>query len=167
MLSNDVCSDHVRCIGLSGLSCLQASRPLQPLIFRAVRRPVISGSLGRFVCSLIDGLSVWNNYPRPDWEGGDFVACYVCTKVHNKPKILMCKVLSPCRGWSFFSKGLLACPKCQMNISSRWPTTKAWLYHLVRSLVFLCLSRFKQQIVSSPLVPSMIMHFLFPYNQIF
>lgn len=69
----------------SGLSCLQASRPGQPLIFRAVRRPVVSGSLGRLVCSLIDGLSVWSNYPRPDWEAGDFVNSHVRTKVH-KPK---------------------------------------------------------------------------------
>lgn len=69
-----------------GLSCLQASRQWLPLIFRAVRRPVVSGSLGRLVCSLIDGLSVRRNYPRPDWEaGGDFVDCHVHSKV-NKPK---------------------------------------------------------------------------------
>ncbi len=81
----------------SGLSCLQASRPVQPLIFRAVRRPVVSGSLGRLVCSLIDGLSVWSNYPTPDWEAGDFVDCYVRSKVHNKPKNphYMCKLLLP------------------------------------------------------------------------
>lgn len=80
-----------------GLSCLQASRPLQPLIFRAVRRPVVSGSLGCLVCSLIDGLSVWSNYPRPVWEAGDFVDCHVRSKVHNKPKNhhYMCKLLSP------------------------------------------------------------------------
>lgn len=65
-----------------GLSCLQASRPGQPLIFRAVRRPVVSGSLGRLVYSLIDGLSMWSNYPWLDLEAADFVNCHVHTKVH-------------------------------------------------------------------------------------
>lgn len=69
----------------SGLSCLQTSRPRQPLIFKAARRPVVSGSLDHLVCSLIDGLSVWSNYPRPEWEAGDFVDCHVYKKVH-KPK---------------------------------------------------------------------------------
>lgn len=77
----------------SGLSCVQASRPGQPLIFMAERRPVVSGSLGSLVCSLIDGLSVWSNYPRPDWKAGDFVDCHVHTKV-RKPKNsdYMCKL---------------------------------------------------------------------------
>lgn len=66
-----------------GLSCLQTSGPGQPLIFRAVRRPVVSGSLDRLVCPLIDGLSVWSNYPRPEWEVGDFVDCHVHKKVHQ------------------------------------------------------------------------------------
>lgn len=78
MLSNDV---HVGCIVWSGLSCLPASRPGQPLIFRAARRPVVSGNLGRLVCSLIDGLSVWSNYRGPAGEQGDFVDCCVHTEV--------------------------------------------------------------------------------------
>lgn len=66
----------------SGLSCWQASRPGQPLIFMAVRRPVISGSLTcNLVCSLINGLSVWSNYPRPQRKADDFVDCHIHTKV--------------------------------------------------------------------------------------
>lgn len=103
-----------------GLSCLQASRPGQPLISRAVRRPVVSGSLGRLVCSLIDGLSVWSNYPRPDREAGDFVDCHASTKVH-KPKTsdYICKLLASTADESkrLFSKGSLPELKCQMNAS--------------------------------------------------
>lgn len=67
----------------SGLSCQQASRPGQPLIFRVTRRPVVSGSLGCLACSLIDGLSVWSNYPGPDWEAGDSVDRHVHIKLHK------------------------------------------------------------------------------------
>lgn len=51
----------------------KASRPGHPLIFMAERRPALPGSLGSLVCTLIDGLSVWSNYPRPGWKVGDFV----------------------------------------------------------------------------------------------
>lgn len=53
--------------------------------FFGAARPVVSGGLGCLICSLIDGLSVESNYPRPDWVSGDFVDCHVHTKLH-KPK---------------------------------------------------------------------------------
>lgn len=68
MLSDGVCSDRVRCIGLLTPFMSAGFKALQPLIFRTVRRPVVFGNLGRLICSLIDGLSVWSNYLEPGWE---------------------------------------------------------------------------------------------------
>lgn len=45
---------------------------------QAGRRPVVTGSLGRLVCSLIDDLSVWSNYATPDWEATDYVCVCMC-----------------------------------------------------------------------------------------
>lgn len=57
----------------SGFQCRTASRPGQLLISMAGRRLVVSGSLGRLGCSLIDGLSLWSNYPEPHCKAGDLV----------------------------------------------------------------------------------------------
>lgn len=86
MLSPYVCSDCVALVP-SGLSCLPASRSGQLLIFMAERRPVVPGSLGSLVCSLIDGLSVWSNYPRPYWKAGDLVVGPNHTKRNKPPKV--------------------------------------------------------------------------------
>ena len=68
MLIDDVCSGHVRCIGLLGpfMSAGFKATVASDFFFRAVRRPVVSDSLGRLLCSLIDALSVQSNYARPD-----------------------------------------------------------------------------------------------------
>lgn len=100
----------------SHLLCLQASRPEQPLIVRAVRRPVITGSLGRLLCSLIDGLSVWSNYPRQDWEAGDFVDCPVHIKVYTpKNADYMCKQLGSKAVVSDYSQKVKNCLTEMLN----------------------------------------------------
>lgn len=51
------------------------------MTFMTVQQQLDTGSLHRPVSSLIDGLSVESNYPRPDWKAGDSVGCHVQTKV--------------------------------------------------------------------------------------
>lgn len=100
------------------------------LIFRPVRRPVISGSLGRLICSLIDGLSVWSNYPRADREAGDFTGCEVHTERcrHKNSHIH--------RGFKLFSKASVPFLNWQIKATFCWHKGKSdFRGHLVRNLV--------------------------------